>query len=232
MLLTSLATYTNLAAPMHHGQRSGSPTMSSSTTKSILITSSSSTTTNTSTKSKFGFVPNKDSIKLNPCQIVLETFQSFLNNLEMEQISTVLSVHIQLAASSDLKHYIELLTPMAIGLVNQFQVSSNTIKLVVTELCKYAASPYDGQRVAAVGLFSRIVPLKPYAEVSTIIMLHLNSALSDPNAVVRGLSIQGLGYVGQLSEHDIEKYTETSITALLKGIDDTVRYTHISLVDS
>ncbi|XP_036218360.2 maestro heat-like repeat-containing protein family member 1 isoform X2 [Bactrocera oleae] len=215
MLLTSLATYTNLAAPMHTGGHS--PTQQGANNSA-----SSLTTVATSTKSKFGFVPNKDLVKLNPCQIVLDTFQAFLGNLEMEQIATVLTVHTQLANSTDLKNYIELLTPIAIGLVNQLEISSSTMKQVVTALSKYVASPYDGQRIAAVGLYSRLVPLKPCGEISSVIMLHLSSALSDPNAVVRGLSIQGLGYVGNLTEHDIEKYTETAVTALLKGIDDPV----------
>ncbi|XP_065363715.1 maestro heat-like repeat-containing protein family member 1 isoform X1 [Calliphora vicina] len=206
MLLTSLASYTNLAAPMNTGIRSNSPTLG----------------TTSVSKTKFGFVPNKESVKLNPCQIILETFQQFLDSLEMEQISTVLTVHTHLASSTDLKHFIELLTPMAIGLSNQIDINSHQMKHVVNTLSKYVASPYDGQRVAAVGLFSRLVPLKPCGEVSSIIMNHLTSALSDPNAVVRGLSIQGMGYVGQLTEEDIEKYDETAITALLKGIDDTV----------
>lgn len=213
MLLTSLASYTNLAAPMNTGIRSNSPTLASNSSNSL----------SSVTKTKFGFVPNKDTVKLNPCQIILETFQQFLDSLEMEQISTVLTVHTHLACSTDLKHFIELLTPMAIGVSNQIDINSNQMKLVVNTLSKYVASPYDGQRVAAVGLFSRLVPLKPCGEVSSVIMNHLTSALSDPNAVVRGLSIQGMGYVGQLSEEDIEKYDETAITALLKGIDDTVR---------
>ncbi|XP_067641697.1 maestro heat-like repeat-containing protein family member 1 [Eurosta solidaginis] len=216
MLLTSLATYTNLAPPMHTGNQQNN----SNNQQGGANTSNNNSVSNT-TKSKFGFIPNKELIKLNPCQIVLETFQAFLGNLEMEQLATVLTVHTHLASSTDLKNYIELLTPMAIGLVNQFQIASSTMKHVVTALSKYVSSPYDGQRIAAVGLFSRLVPLKPCGEISSIIMLHLSSALSDPNAIVRGISIQGLGYVGSLTEHDIEKYTEAAVTALLKGIDDT-----------
>ncbi|XP_030379317.1 maestro heat-like repeat-containing protein family member 1 [Scaptodrosophila lebanonensis] len=220
MLLTSLATYTNLGPPMYTGARSLSPGGTSAVAGSVSLNSS-STLVNGS-KSKFGFVPNKDTVKLNPCQIVLETFQAFLNNLEMEQIATVLTVNTQLANSVDWHNYIELLTPMAIGLTNQLQISSPQMKQVVHALSKYVSSPYDGQRVAAVGLYSRIVPLKPCGELATTIMLHLSSAQSDPNAVVRGLSLQGMGYVGHLSEHDVLKYSETAITALLKGIDDTV----------
>ncbi|XP_058977775.1 maestro heat-like repeat-containing protein family member 1 isoform X1 [Musca domestica] len=215
MLLTSLASYTNLAAPMQTGPpRSVSPTPTSS--------SSSIITLSTGSKNKFGFVPNKESIKLNPCQIVLETFQKFLDSLEMEQIATVLTVHTHLASSTDLKNFIELLTPMAIGVSNQIDIDSSEMKNIVTTLSKYVASPYDAQRVAAVGLFSRMVPLKPCGEISANIMNHLTNALSDPNAIVRGLSIQGMGYVGLLNDDDIEKYDETAITALLKGVDDTV----------
>lgn len=74
------------------------------------------------------------------------------------------------------------------------------------------------------------MPLKPCGEISSVIMLHLSSALSDPNPVVRGLCIRGLAFVGNLSEHDIDKYSETAITALLKGIDDYNRYFEFDLL--
>lgn len=51
-------------------------------------------------------------------------------------------------------------------------------------------------------------------------MLHLTAALSDPNPLVRGFCIRGLAFVGALNQHDIEKYSELSLAALLKGIDD------------
>ncbi|KAH8397492.1 hypothetical protein KR222_008299, partial [Zaprionus bogoriensis] len=204
MLLTSLSSYTNLAAPMPAAPPPGSPSQPGKSS------------------SKFGFVPNKELVKLNPCQIALETFQAFLNNLEMEQIATVLTVNTQLAASTDWHSYIELLTPMAIGLANQLQLSSPAMRQLINALAKYVASPHDGQRVAAVGLYSRLVPLKPSGELASTIMLHLGGALSDPNAVVRGLSLQGMGYVGQLGEHEAPRYSELAIQALLKGVDDTV----------
>uniref|UniRef100_T1H3N0 Maestro-like HEAT-repeats domain-containing protein n=1 Tax=Megaselia scalaris TaxID=36166 RepID=T1H3N0_MEGSC len=87
MLLTSLATYTNLAPPM----------------LSVKSTSPTSNKTTSTSKSKFGFIPNKDSIKMNPCQVVLDTFLAFLNNLEMEQLFNVLTVCPSLAKSADLR---------------------------------------------------------------------------------------------------------------------------------
>ncbi|KAH8300821.1 hypothetical protein KR018_005563, partial [Drosophila ironensis] len=202
VLLTSLSSYTNLAAPNSppHVASAGNQQQTG--------------------KAKFGFVPNKELVKLNPCQIALEAFQGFLTNLEMDQIAGVLTVNSQLASSADWHSYIELLTPMAIGLGQQLQLSSPQMRQLVNSLSKYVASPHDGQRVAAVGLFSRLVPLKPSGELAASILSHLGAALSDPNAVVRGLSIQGMGYVGQLSEKDAKRYSETAIGALLKGVDD------------
>ena len=90
MLLTSLATYTNLAPPMLSPLKTN--------TKPQLPASA---------KSKYGFIPNKDAVKMNPCLVVLETFQAFLSNLEMEQIATVLTVCPYLSSSSDLGNFIE-----------------------------------------------------------------------------------------------------------------------------
>lgn len=159
MYLTSLATYTNLAPPM------------------VPSKSPPSKGGGNSGKAKFGFIPNKDSIKMNPCLIVLEAFQSFLKNLEMEQISAVLTVCPVLATSTELNNFIEILTPMAIGLVNQLGINSTSIKNVVTCLSKYVSSPYDSQRIAAVGVYSQLIPLKPSGEIASVIMLHLSAAL-------------------------------------------------------
>lgn len=211
MLLTSLATYTNLAPPI--------PAMKPTPNQKSGSNGGSNTNTST-TKSKFGFVPNKDAIKMNPCLIVLETFQKFLDNLEMEQISAVLTVCPNLANSAELNNFMDLLTPMAVGVVNQLGITSSALGHLVTTMTKYISSPYDPQRVASVGLFSQIVPLKPTGDISSVIMLHLNSALSDPNPLVRGFCVRGMAYVGNLAEHDVEKYSEMSLSALLKGIDD------------
>ncbi|EDW81982.1 uncharacterized protein Dwil_GK25557 [Drosophila willistoni] len=204
ILLTSLSSYTNLIAPIHVSALTTSPSQQQSN------------------KSKFGFTPNKELIKINPCQIALETFQAFLTNLEMDQIAAVFTVNPQLANCTDWNGFIELLTPLAIGLGHQLQLSSPQMRQLVNSLGKYIASLHDGQRVAAVGLYSRLVPLRPNVELSNCIIMHLNAALSDPNAVVRGLAIQGMGYVGQLGELEATRYSEMAIAALLKGVDDTV----------
>uniref|UniRef100_A0A336MNJ8 CSON014643 protein n=1 Tax=Culicoides sonorensis TaxID=179676 RepID=A0A336MNJ8_CULSO len=201
-MLTTVATYTNLDPPVNVAKPL---TDAKSSVKS---------------KSKYGYVPNRDLAKMVPCQIVLDTFKTLLDSLEMEQVSNALSICPTLALSTDLKNFIEILTPLAIGLVNQLEVNSAEMKQIVTVLSKYVPSPYDGQRIAAVGLYSQLVSLKPCGDISSVIILHLSSSLNDPNALVRGLCILGLGHVGTLTQHDIEKYSETSLTALLKGIDD------------
>lgn len=138
----------------------------------------------------------------------------------MEQLAEVLSVCPHLAVSTDLNKFMELLTPMANALVNQLGITSTALSQALHALSKYISSPYDHQRIASVGLYSMIVPLKPSGDLSAAIMLHLNSALGDPNPLVRGFCIRGMAYVGNLNEHDVDKYSEMSLTALLKGIDD------------
>lgn len=202
ILLTSVATYINLAPPM------ASPPASNTKTK------------DSNTKTKYGFVPNKELAKLNPCQMVLETFQAFLSGTQMDQIAAVLTVCPNLATSTELNHFMELLSPMAVGLVNQLGITSSTMSQVIQALSKYIASPYDNQRISSVGLYSQIVPLKPSGEIASVIMLHLNSALGDPNPLVRGFCVRGMAYVSSLTEHDMDKYSENSLSALLKGIDD------------
>lgn len=199
LFLTSVAVYTNLAPP----SKSGSPSSKAS-----------------AVKAKFGFIPNKDLIKVNPCQVVLDTFEVYLKNIEMEQLAQVLTVQPHLASSTNLDRFLELLTPMAVALVGQLGITSTAMARVVDAIGKHIASPFDQQRIAAVGLYSQLVPLRPSGDLAAMIMQHLNSALSDSNALVRGFCVRGMAYVGDLNEHDCANYSEMSLTVLLKGIDD------------
>lgn len=222
-LLTALATYTNLGPPVR-------PRPAGDT---VVQTS----------RSMFGFGSNTGAgaaataaaRALNPCQVVLHTFQSLLANLQMEQLHAVLAVCPQLADARDLTHFVELLAPMAVGLVGQLGSDSRPLSQTVQALSRAVASPYDPQRIAAVGLYAQLVPLRrrPAAadgpsdtsngtgsDVTAIIMLHLNAGLTDPNALVRGLCIRGLAHVAGLAAPDVTKYAEISLAALLKGVDD------------
>lgn len=205
LFLTSIAVYTNLSAPTK------SPTSNSSNSKS---------TTNTNNKTKFGFIPNKELMKMNPCQMIVDTFHIYLQNIGMEQLAQVLTVYPQLATCADLNKFMELLTPIALALVGQLGITSTVMTQTIHSVGKHISSPYDNQRIAAVGLYSQIVPLKPTGELSSTIMQHLNSALGDSNPLVRGFCVRGMAYVGGLNDHDVDKYSEMSLTALLKGIDD------------
>lgn len=204
MLLTSLATYTNLSAPP----------------AGALHRNNGDHTAVSPPRSKFYFNSSKEHSKLVPCQVVLDSFQALLTNLDMEQISAVLSVCPNLSTNADLGKFIELLTPMAVGLVRQLGIGSTQLSHTVQALTRSVASPYDPQRIAAVGLFSQLVPLRPSGDIASVIMLHLNSALTDPNVLVRGLCVRGLAFVAVLGEHEVDKYSEICLSALLKGVND------------
>lgn len=206
VFLASIATYTNLAPPNKSPPASSSPNAKASTNPSI--------------KSKFSFIPNKDLVKMNPCQVVLDAFKAYLRNIEMEQLEQVLTIHPALAQSTDLNKFMEILTPMASALVGQLGLSSTAMKQVVDAVADKVASPYESERIAAVGLYSQLIPQKPTGDLSAVIMQHLNSALGDSSPLVRGFCIRGMAYVGNLNEHDVDKYSEMSLGALLKGIDD------------
>lgn len=78
VLLTSLATYTNLAPPLLVVPNSN---------QKHTATSSKNTKDNpNNAKIKHNLTQNKELMKMKPCLVVLETFLAFLNNLEMEQV--------------------------------------------------------------------------------------------------------------------------------------------------
>ena len=68
---------------------------------------------------------------MNPCQVVLDAFKFYLENIEMEQLAQVLTVYPHLAASVELNNFMELLTPMAGALVGQLGITSTGMTQVV-----------------------------------------------------------------------------------------------------
>ncbi|XP_055615310.1 maestro heat-like repeat-containing protein family member 1 isoform X2 [Toxorhynchites rutilus septentrionalis] len=202
MLLTTLATYVNLLPPYNY------------------VHSPEGVNDTIPRNGKRAKMPTSKSSKLNPCQIALDTFKTFLDTLDMQQISNVLNVCPTLGSSTNLNSFIEILTPLSVATASEVGINSTMMKQIVTKLSKHVSSPYDTQRIASTGFYSHLVPLKPCGEIASVIMLHLNSSLNDPNPLVRGLSIRGMAYLCNLTEHDIDKYSEICLTALLKGIDD------------
>uniref|UniRef100_A0A182W5M5 Uncharacterized protein n=1 Tax=Anopheles minimus TaxID=112268 RepID=A0A182W5M5_9DIPT len=168
-------------------------------------------------------------LKLSPCQMVLEAFQTFLDTLGMQQISLVLAVCPDLAASTDLNSFIEILTPLGVATASEVGINSALMRQIVTTMSQYVSSPYDTQRIASTGFYAHLVPLQPCGESASVIMLNLESSLNDPNPLVRGLSIRGMAYVCSLTRHDIDKYATMCLTSLLKGIEDYNEHCFINI---
>lgn len=207
MLLTTLATYTNTIPSM-------TPPVQVDVEKIKVPSSKNSKGT------RFSFIPNREVVKVNPALAVMDTFVRLMELLEMEQLKNTLQMFPQLVSSADLNCFSEFLPTLAVATGNSLSMNSGSMKEIVQALSKYMSSPCDPHRIAAIGFYSQVVPLKPCGEISSVIMLHLTAALSDPNPLVRGFCIRGLAFVGALTQHDIEKYSELALAALLKGIDD------------
>jgi hypothetical protein len=114
----------------------------------------------------------------------------------------------------------EFLTPLAVAIGNSCNINSGEMKEIIMEMSKYSTSTCDAHRIAIIGFYSQLIPLQPCGEISKTIMLHLTAALSDCNANVRAFCIRGLAFISALNKHDVEKYSELALAALLKGIDD------------
>ncbi|KAG5684005.1 hypothetical protein PVAND_013258 [Polypedilum vanderplanki] len=209
MLLTTFASYINTIPSM-------TPPVQVDVEK-IKVPSSAS---KNSKGTRFTFTPNREVAKVIPAQIVMDIFIKLMDILDYENIKTVLQSFPQMASSGNLNNFMEFLTPIAVAVGNTFNINSSEMKQIVQEMSKYTSSTIDAHRIAIIGFYSQLVPLNPCGDVSNTIMLHLTAALSDPNPSVRAFCIRGLAFVSALNQQDIEKYSELSLAALLKGIDD------------
>lgn len=206
-LLTMLATYTNTIPSM-------TPPVQVEVEKIKVPSSKNSKGT------RFSFIPNREVVRVNPALVVMDTFTKLMEILGLEQMKNTLQMFPQLVSSADLNSFSEFLPPLAVSTGNSFSMNSSEMKEIIQALSKYMSSPCDPHRIAAIGFYSQVVPLKPCGDISSVIMLHLTAALSDPNPLVRGFCIRGLAFVGALNQHDVEKYSELALAALIKGIDD------------
>lgn len=169
---------------------------------------------------RFGFINNRDVVKVNPAQVVMDSFVKLMDILENDQAKTVLQSFPQMASSTNLNNFMEFLTPLAVAIGNSCNINSGEMKDIVNEMSKYSTSTCDAHRIAIIGFYSQLVPLQPCGEIVKTIMLHLTAALSDCNANVRAFCIRGLAFISALNKYDVEKYSELALAALLKGIDD------------
>jgi hypothetical protein len=208
-LMTTLATYINTVPSMM-------PPVQVDVEK-IKVPSSAS---KNSKGTRFSFINNRDVVKVNPAQIVMDMFIRLMDILENDQAKTVIQSFPQMASSTNLNNFMEFLTPLAVAIGNSCSINSAEMKQVVNEMCKYSTSICDAHRIAIIGFYSQLIPLQPCGEIVKVIMLHLTAALSDSNANVRAFCIRGLAFISALNKHDVKKYSELALAALLKGIDD------------
>jgi hypothetical protein len=209
MLLTTLAAFVNTIPPPHPPTQSG-------TVDKIKVSSSG----NKTNSKRFGFSQNNRT-DVKPSQLVMDTFIKLMDVLENENVKTVLeSFAPQMSSSTSLNQLMEFVPSLAISIANSFNVNSSEMKEIINDMSKYNSSTCDAHRIALIGFYSQLIPLKPCGDVSKTIMLHLTSSLSDPSSNVRGFAIRGLAFVSELNRNDLEKYSELALTALFKGIDD------------
>lgn len=86
---------------------------------------------------RFGFITNRDPVKINPAQIVVDTFIKFMDVLENENAKTVLQSFPQMASGTNLNNFMEFLTPLSVAIGQTFNINSSEMKEVIQDFSKY-----------------------------------------------------------------------------------------------
>lgn len=132
----------------------------------------------------------------------------------------VFNISPDLGQSNDLYKLVELIAPLAVAVGNTLGgVNSAGMRKFVHLLSRCVSSTYEPQRIIAVALFAQLLTLTPAGDLVGTVMLHLHSALNDPNLLARGCAIRGLGNLKYLNEYEAKSYMETSLMALMNGLD-------------
>lgn len=170
-------------------------------------------------KEKYNFILNRDTYKLNPAKVTLESFKLFLLCCEYSRTATSLLLCTQLDQDQNLESFQEMIS----NLVESVCIENpQSLSWIVACLGPYIRADVEPQRIAVIAFFASL--LKQKANEQTILAENLLEMLldlqSDQSCTVRKLSLRGLGYgVEFLNIELVSRHCNAILSALMQGLD-------------
>lgn len=173
----------------------------------------------TNKKEKYGFILNRDTYKLNPAKVTLESFKLFLLCCEYSHTATSLLLCTQLDQDQNLESYQGMISNLVESVCIECPQS---LSWIVACLGPYIRADVEPQRIAVVAFFANL--LKQKANEQAILAENLLEMLldvqCDQSCTVRKLSLRGLGYgVEFLNIELVSRHSNPILSALMQGLD-------------
>ncbi|XP_049870550.1 maestro heat-like repeat-containing protein family member 1 [Pectinophora gossypiella] len=168
---------------------------------------------------RFGFIPNREAIKLSPAKITVNTFNAFLDQAECHKVKEACSLCLSIEHGDSSTTLLEL-APILSGAL--CRSCPQYLSRLVARVASYARSPLPPQRCAAVALLADMLNYRcnDNAVLIDTVLTTLNSGWKDTSPRVRAVSLRGAANVARLRPEHRQHALPAALAATSQGLDD------------
>ncbi|XP_069356577.1 LOW QUALITY PROTEIN: maestro heat-like repeat-containing protein family member 1 [Maniola hyperantus] len=167
---------------------------------------------------RFGFIPNREAIKLSPAKITINTFNMFLERADCYKVKEACSLCLTIEHGDSSATLLEL-APILGGALSRS--CPGQLAKLVERLGQYARSALPPQRCAALALLADLLNYRCNDNPVLIesVLATLNTGWKDSDPRVRAACLRGAANVGQLRDQHRAQALPAALAALSQGVD-------------
>ncbi|XP_046961304.1 maestro heat-like repeat-containing protein family member 1 [Vanessa cardui] len=167
---------------------------------------------------RFGFVPNRESIKLSPAKITINTFNAFLERADCYKVKEACSLCLTVEHGDSSSTLLEL-APLLGGALSRALPAQ--LQRVAVRVAHYARSALPPQRCAALALLADLLNYRcnDNPVLTECVLSALGTGWKDEHVRVRAACLRGAANVCRLREPARAHALPAALAALSQGVD-------------
>ncbi|KAJ8729683.1 hypothetical protein PYW08_001264 [Mythimna loreyi] len=167
---------------------------------------------------RFGFVPNRDAIKLSPAKITVQTFNAFLEQADCHKVREACSLCLSIEHSNSSTTLLDLAPILSGALCRE---CPQHLSRVVSRVSAYGRCPLPPQRCAALALLADLLNYRCNDNPILIetVLATLNTGWKDSHERVRATCLRGAANIAQLKPEHRNLAVPAALQALSQGVD-------------
>ncbi|KAL0848874.1 hypothetical protein ABMA28_013281 [Loxostege sticticalis] len=167
---------------------------------------------------RHGFVPNRDSIRLSPAKITVNTFNAFLERANCYKVKEACSLCLSIEHGDSCTTLLELAPILGGSLTRE---CPQHLARLVSKVAAYARSPLPPQRCAALALLADLLNYRCNENPVLIetVLATLNTGWKDEHPRVRATCLRGAANIARLNHSHRALALPPALAALSQGVD-------------
>ncbi|CAD0196390.1 unnamed protein product [Chrysodeixis includens] len=167
---------------------------------------------------RFGYVPNREAIKLSPARITVHTFNAFLEQADCQKVREACSLCLSIEHGDSAAALVELAPILGGALARS---APHQLARLVARVAQYARYPLPPQRGAALALLADFLNYRCNDNPVLIetVLATLSSGWKDEHSRVRATCLRGAANVARLRHTQRAQALPPALAALSQGVD-------------